>query len=277
MRVLAQLMVMVVSVLCFNSAAYADEASSYYRKALAYKRQGNVDQAIDSLKKALELRENYAAAHQSLGILYRKKNKLGQAIQHLKVAARLESKSAEIQYSLGLAYLMDRRVKPALKAMRRAAALKPKDAQIQAGLGTLLIREDPKQATVHLLRAVKAKPNDHEYVQQLGLAFRKAKKFKQAEKYLLKSASMKEDASTEFNLGVLYRRMEKSAKAVTHYEEAIRLDPKMAPAFWDVAHMYTQLKRHDDAIKAYEHYLELKGHGRDAPIARKRIKELKQK
>lgn len=277
MRVLAQLVVLVVSVIFFSGAVFADAASSHYRKALAYKRQGNVDQAIESLKKALELREDYAAVHHSLGMLYRKKNRLDKSIRHLEEAARLEPKSADIQYSLGLAYLMDKRLKPALKAMRLAAKLKPKDAQIQAGLGSLLIREDPKQATVHLLRAVKAKPNEYEYVQQLGLAFRKAKNYKQAEKYLLKSVSMKEDASTHFNLGVLYRRMDKAQKSVNHYEEAIRLDPKMAPAFWDVAHMYTQLKRDDDAIKAYENYLALKGHSGDAAIARKRIKELKKK
>jgi len=277
MRVLVLLIVLAGSVAASPGAAHADEASSHYHKALVHKRQGNLDRAIASLKQALALRDDYAAAHHSIGMLYRKRGKVDKALEHLREAARLESGSAEIHYSLALAWLAGKRVEQAIAAMRRAAELKPKDPEIQAGLGSLLIRKDPKQATVYLLKAVKAMPDDHQIVQQLGLAYRKAKNFKLAEKYLLRSAAIKETATTEFNLGVLYRRMEKPQKAVAHYEAALQLNPKMAAAHWDVAHMYTQLKRDEDAIRSYRAYLALKGKSRAAAIARKRIKELQKK
>jgi tetratricopeptide (TPR) repeat protein len=72
--------------------------------------------------------------------------------------------------------------------------------------------------------------------------------------------------------------MGKQDKAIEHYEAAIRLDPKMAAAYWDVAHMYAQKKRDADAVAAYEKYLKVTG-GKtgDSDIARKRIKELKKK
>jgi tetratricopeptide (TPR) repeat protein len=256
-------------------AVLADEAATYYHKAMVYKRDGNVEKAIQTLHEALEKREDYAAVHFSLGLLYRQKGNAAKAIYHLERAAQLESKNGEILYSLGLAYHRANRVEDAIQTLTKAAALSPKDDQIQSALGTLLIRKDAKLALPYLEAAVRAKPKEPNYVQQLGLAYRKANNLPLAEKYLLQAAELKEDATTEFNLGVLYRRLDKKDKAITHYESAIRLDPKMAEAYWDVAHLYSQLKRAEDAVTSFETYLKLAGDSKDASIARKRIQELR--
>lgn len=258
-------------------AALADQASAHYHKALALKRQGKVDQAIGELKKALEQREDYAAAHYSIGVLYRQKNEHSKALFHLEKAVRSEPKNAQAHYSLGLAYFQAGRKGDALLSLKRAAELDPKNHQIQHQVGVLLIRSNPKGAIPYLEAAVKAKPDEPDYLHQLGLAYRRAGNLKRAEGYMLQAAAKKEDAKIEFDLGVLYRRMTKPFKAIERYEKAIRLDPKLAPAYWDVAHMYSQAKRPDDAVKAFESYLRLRGDGKDADIARKRIKELKRK
>jgi protein O-GlcNAc transferase len=257
--------------------ALADEASAHYHKAMAYKQRGDVKAAIKELHDALEKREDYAAVHHSLGMLYRQQKNFMKAIYHLERAATLEPKAAQVHYSLGLAYNQAGRTEEAITTLNKAATLAPKDDQIQAALGTLLIRKDPKQAVPHLLAAVAVKPQDPEYLHQLGLAYRKSNDNKNAEKYLRQSWELKEDAGTAFDLGVLYRRLDKQDKAVESYEAAIRLDPKMAPAYWDVGQMYIQMKRSGDAIGSFETYLKLKGDSKDAEIARKRIKELRGK
>jgi tetratricopeptide (TPR) repeat protein len=267
---------LVLGVLLIAAPALGDEAATYYHQAMAYKKSGKIEDAIKALKQAIAAREDYAAAHFSIGILYRQRKDNDKAIQHLERATRIDGKNAQAFYSLGLAYHQAGRADDGEKALRTAAKLAPKDDQIQSALGTLLIRKDPKQAIPYLQAAVNAKPTDAGYNHSLGLAYRKANDNKKAEQYLLKSASLKEDATTSFDLGVLYRRMEKKEKAVQHYEDAIRLDPKLAAAYWDVAHIYGQLKREDDAIRSYEKYLELtRGKSKDAEIAKKRIKELK--
>jgi Flp pilus assembly protein TadD len=262
-------------VLVGQGAALADQATPHYHNGLAYKRQGRIKLAIQELRKAIELREDYAAAHHSIGMLYRKQGNHNQAISHLERAAKLQSKSGQVQYSLGIAYHRAGRKEDAIVALTRAAKLSPKDDQIQAQLGVLLIRKNPKGAIPYLKVAVKIKPNEADYLHQLGLAYRRTRDLKQAEHYMLKAAAIKEGAKLAFDLGVLYRRKGKPFKAIERYEKAIRLDPKLAAAHWDVAHMYKQARRIDDAIKAYERYVELKGGSGDSSIARKRIKELK--
>jgi tetratricopeptide (TPR) repeat protein len=277
-RTFCRALIVAASAMLLAPAAQADEASTYYHKAMAYKKVGKIEEAIRELKAALTKRESYAAVHFSLGVLYRQQKKNDLAIQHLERATKLEPKAAQNHYSLGLAYNQAGREDDAVKSLTAAAALAPKDDLIQSSLGTLLIRKDPKKALPYLQAAVTAKPNDAGYLHYLGLAYRKANNNKLALQYLMKSAERKEDATTEFDLGVLYRRMGKQQQAVEHYQTAIRLDPKMAAAYWDVAHMYSQLKREDDAIAAYEKYIKLTGgKSKDVEIARKRVKELKRK
>lgn len=275
MRLLWIAAVLTVTSLAAMPLAQADRASQHYHKALSHKRQGDTKAAIEELRRALQAREDYAAAHHSLGMLYRNAKSFPKAIYHLERATELEPKNARARYSLALSYHKAGRRDEALEAMTKAAALDPKDHQIQSTLGTLLIRKDPRRAVSHLEAAVKVKPNDARYLQQLGLAHRKAGDDKQAEKHLIRSAALKPDPVTEFNLGVLYRRTDRQDKAVLHYEKALKLNPKLAAAYWDLAHVYAQLDRKDEAVEAYEKYIQHARGAKDIKIARERIKALK--
>jgi len=284
---------LIITVLLLTThPAQADEASSLYHQAMAYKKQHKYNDAIVKLKAAIVARDDYAAAHYSLGILYRKQKKNDKAIKHLERATKLEGQSGKIFYSLGLAYYAAGQKKKALTALDKAAAMEPNNDQLVASLGTLLIRFDPERALRHLHHAVKLKPQDGGHLHQLGLAYRRAagrafrqrKKAKgdkymaQAEKYLVQAtAFLDKNAKLHFDLGVLYRRLERTKKAVHHYERALELNPKLAAAWWDLGHMYANDKRNDDAVKAYQKYIDLKGGSKDASIARKRLKELKKR
>jgi protein O-GlcNAc transferase len=288
------LITLVLALGCFSfaSTANADRASTLYRQAIAYKKQGKIPQAIAKLKDALQERSNYAAAHRSLGILYRRLKKYPKATYHLEQAAKLEPQSAQVHYSLGLVYFRAGHRAKAAKSLNKAATLDPKNAQLLASLGAVLIRMDPEQALRVLHKAVKLKPQDGEMLHQLGLAYRKAAGraarlrqkakvapyMKKAEKYMvLASAFADKSARLHFDLGVLYRRTDRLNQAISHYERAVSLDPKLASAWWDLGHVYSKVKRNDDAVKAYQKYIDLRGGSGAANIARKRIKGLKGK
>jgi len=84
------------ALLLLGGPAAADEAATYYHKAMAYKQQGKVDDAIRELRRAIELRQDYAAAHYSLGILYRQKREDQKAIFHLEEGPpRFDPKAAQ--------------------------------------------------------------------------------------------------------------------------------------------------------------------------------------
>ncbi|MFH1129925.1 MAG: tetratricopeptide repeat protein [Pseudomonadota bacterium] len=278
-----------MSILFAVGLAQADVAAVHYHKALALKNQKKTDLAILELKKALANREDYAAAHLSLGILYRQQKEYSKAIFHLEKAADLEPKSAEAHLSLGKAYHYVGRKEEALVSLEKALKLDPNDLHIRYTLGVMFLGKDPTKAIEYLHAVVKAKPTEADFNHQLGLAYRKATNqltgpknkdkrtefLKEAEKYLLKAAAVKEDAGLEFDLGVLFRRTERASLAIEHYENAVRLDPRMAAAFWDLGILYSQAKEYGNAIRCYENYEKLTG-GKDN-IAKKRLEELREK
>jgi len=273
-----------------HTDALADRAASLYHKAMALKRTGKKAEAIKTLQMALAEREDYAAVHRSLGILYRQSGNLSQAIYHLQRALDLQPGSADVHYSLGLAYYQSGEKKKALESLEKATRLKPKDAQMAAQYGTMMIRIDPEKALRPLHRAVKLSPKNGDYLHQLGLAYRKAstqagarrkealydRYLKKAEQYLLEASALKDSASLNFDLAVLYRRKEKPFKAIEYLRRAVELDPKLKAAWWDLGHMYKKTKQDEEAVQAFEKYIQLDG-GPSAKIARQRIKELKSK
>jgi tetratricopeptide (TPR) repeat protein len=275
--------------LLIGGVAQADRASTHYHKAMALKRQGNIDQAIAALRQAIAERDDYAAAHRSIGVLYRQSKQYGKAVMHLERAASLQPQAADVHYSLGLAYYRNGDKEKALRAIKRASSLKPNDARMRAQLGTLMVRSDPEGAIVHLKEAVRLDPQNAGHLHQLGLAYRRASArvgkneskrreyLKQAQKTLEQAVALGETAELNFDLGVLYRRLDKPFKSIEHYRRALDMKPKMAAAWWDLGHMYAKSKQHEEAIAAYEQYLKLQGHSKDAPIAQKRIKELKKR
>ena len=68
--------------------ARADRASTHYHKAMALKRQGKIDEAIAAMRQALEARNDYAAAHRSIGVLYRQRKQYGPSVLQSPVLNR---------------------------------------------------------------------------------------------------------------------------------------------------------------------------------------------
>jgi protein O-GlcNAc transferase len=276
-RAVTAILLTVSLLLALPGPAEADLAATRYHKAMALKKLGKIDEAIKELRLALADRPNYVAVLHSLGMLLRQKGEFDESIRLLEQAVKLEPKNGQILYSLGIAYHKGKRVDDAIRIMTTAATLSPKDDLIQYQLGAMLVKKEPKKAIPYLEAAVKAKPEEPDYVAHLGLAYRRVDNLKLAEQYLVKAAGLRDNPLVEFDLGVLYRKLKKVELAIEHYEKAIQLDPKMAPAHWDLGHMYTLAKRPDDAVKAFQAYVKLKGDSADVEVAKQRIKELKGK
>lgn len=272
-----------------SAPAYADRAAAHYHRGLSLKQQGDIDGALKAFAEALVAREDYAAAHYSIGILYRQKGAHKKAVRHLQRASELDGNNAKILYSLGLAQFSAGERDAATKTLIRAADLSPKDPKILGQAGVILIRTDPARAIGYLTRAVKLDSSDVNNIHQLGLAYRKtstrltapeqdkkrSEHLKQAEKYLRWAASKKQSAAIEFDLGVLYRRLENEREAIIHYQRAVGLDPKMAAAYWDLGHVLRRADRFGEAAAAFEKYIELRAGTKSAKIARERIKEIR--
>jgi len=85
-----------------------------------------------------------------------------------------------------------------------------------------------------------------------------------------------ESAAAYFYLGVALSTQEEVAEAARAYENALRLEPGLAEAHWNLALAYVGLGRAPEAIAEFEAFITLKPVSPDAERARAFITELQQ-
>ncbi|MFL6230798.1 MAG: tetratricopeptide repeat protein [Pyrinomonadaceae bacterium] len=78
----------------------------YYNLGLSYAALGKSQEATDALKKAIEIKPDYAEAHYNLGLIYAHDEQYPQAIDEFRQAIKTKPGYAEARYNLALAYYL---------------------------------------------------------------------------------------------------------------------------------------------------------------------------
>ena len=117
-----------------------DEAIAHYRKALEIKpdyaeahnnlgnalaSRGQVDEAIAHYQKALEIKPDYAEAHNNLGMALASRGQVDEAIAQYRKALEIKPDLAEAHNNLGMALHQQGKVSDAVAHWREAARLQP--------------------------------------------------------------------------------------------------------------------------------------------------------
>jgi serine/threonine-protein kinase len=137
----------------FLTAAVAlrpDSPGAHYNLGIALRRKGQVDEAIASYKKAIELDPKYTWAHNMLGYqLWWGKGQADEAIACFRKAIDLDPKSAYPHVTLG-AVLCDakRDYDAAIACFRTAIELDPNDATAHSNLGEALRHKGQVDAAI---------------------------------------------------------------------------------------------------------------------------------
>ena len=63
--------------------------------SMAYLRLGNVEEALKTTQKAIEVNPNYASSYLLLGQIYQQKNNLTEAVKALETAVKIDPQLAE--------------------------------------------------------------------------------------------------------------------------------------------------------------------------------------
>jgi tetratricopeptide (TPR) repeat protein len=92
----------------------------------AYFDSGQIDRAIETYSKALEIVPNNADVHTDLGIMYRRKGDYDRAIAEFKKAAEIDPQHVNSRYNLGIVLLHDKGdIKGAIKAWEDYLKVQP--------------------------------------------------------------------------------------------------------------------------------------------------------
>ena len=258
-----------------------DVAEGWYNLGVVEARLGHLDAAAQAYTRALEKKPSLSAAAENLGVLYQNQGKVQQAASAYQRilkwhpdSARARVRLAELyreqgdatravsfaraalvrEPDLALAYKVLMRVavdhgKPALtrllalKAQRRSS----QDPEIPYRLAQVDLQEhDEDQAIADLRQSVKLDPH---YLPARRLLLEIAKRHQDwataaAELTAILKANPK-DAAGFVDLGVAYRGLGKPKLASTAYQQALKLDPKLPEAHYDLGLLAFQV-RHDN-------------------------------
>ncbi len=117
---------------------YPDNAQIYFEYALLLEQDGAQKQAIERMKKVLQLKPDHAEALNYLGYTWADNNiNLEKALDYVQRSMRLKPHNGYIQDSLGWVYFRMGKLGQAVQEMLKALKLEPSDPHIYEHLGEI--------------------------------------------------------------------------------------------------------------------------------------------
>jgi superkiller protein 3 len=223
---------------------------------------GNVDQAIASYRKALEVDPANGTARVALiNNQARKGDNEGALAEAQKLVAE-NPNNAEAQLLVARALLRKNDYQNAAVALEKAAQLSPGAAEAHALLGTAYqFNRRTEEALGAYKKAVDLAPNNLDYRTTygllLGLTGKEEEGAAELKKVVSNPAYKSEDAW--INLGWVYRNMTppKIDESVAAYKKALDIDPKNVQSALGMGWAYSYGKNWDGSIAAFQQAIKL--------------------
>jgi len=163
------------------SATLSDDAEVHCMAGYDFERKGQLDQAIESYKKALEVWPEYAHAHYNLGHVYRRQKKLDLATQEFQRAIDGDPRYPGAHYNLGLLYAEADQLDLAAQCFTTSTTINDKHPGSWEELGNVRLRQgNAGEARKYLQRAIELEPNLASAHNSLGIVYAQSGQMDQA-------------------------------------------------------------------------------------------------
>lgn len=282
----------------FKAALDADQdlAEAEYNLGVIAERQGNTQEAISryqaALKKKPTLRqasENLAVIAQNAGDItgavstyqgilkiypddgnararlaeiYRQTGDHAKAMEFSRAALMREPQSVTAYKVMMRSYLERKQLAMAKLVALRAMKIDQNDPELHHTIGLILLQEEKKDAArLSFKRAVEVRADYVPARVLLAQMDLEAEDYPGAEEHLRRILQAdSKNAAAHLNLGIAYKGQGQLDKAMQEYDEAEKLDPKMAAIYFNRAVL---LHRHkgapERAIELYRKYIAMAG------------------
>jgi tetratricopeptide (TPR) repeat protein len=216
-----------VNVLTF----YPESHSAHNNLANAYRRRGQVDQAIAEFQKAIAIKP-HPKTYDNLGATYRKKGMFTEAINAHQEAMKLDPKNPEPHFGLGVVYAEQGNIRQAFAEYDRALELNPSYSDAYVNRGVLkLARGDYEGAVADYRKAIAVNPYYGYPHYNLAVALSEHGDHEQARKEYEEAVRVQPTLIVaRINLGILYAKIGKLPEAREQFEEILELDPSNTTA-----------------------------------------------
>ena len=194
------------------------------QQAIASHKEGKIEEAEKSYKKAIELKPDYVEAHYNLGVTLRILGRFDEAEKSYKKAIELKPDFPEAHYNLGVTLQDLGRLDEAEKSYKKTIELKPDFPEAHNNLGnTLFELSKIDEAETSLKKAIELKPNY---------------------------------ATAHYNLGNTLNNKGDLVAAIDSYKQALNIQPDYAEAWRNVLFPLQAIKLQASSV---ENHLPLLG------------------
>lgn len=189
-------------------------ADAHFSLGKAYHQMNMPEQATAEFLKTVEIDPDYVKAHIYLAQDYAAAGEYQKVIKHLSKAAELDDSNAEVLKTLGamlLKYGGDAGEQPAREALEKAYKLKPDDAEILANYAyTLYLDRMFNQAIDNYEKAVEIRPDYPEAHYNLALAYSAVRKYELAQQHWERVLQLAPDSQLASKAAEYIKKLEES-------------------------------------------------------------------
>ena len=231
----------------------------HYNLGSALLRAGRVDEAIGSLRRALELEPDMGSGYENLGAALLAKGRVEEAVAYLQKAVAIQPTRTSPHYNLGDALLRSGQVNEAMAQLQRALELQPDMAPAHMSLGNALLRQgQANDALAHLQKAVELQPTLADAHYNLANALLQQRRTGEALTHFQKAVALQPGLAPAHN-GLANALLQEGRvdEALAQLKTALSLDPRFPEAHLNLANLLLQAKQLDDAIAHFEAALDI--------------------
>lgn len=159
----------------YDLAKAMEQAEGADKQALAVEQQDSLQQATENLTKAIQVKNNYAAAHYQMALVHVRKNDLENAINELAVNYAINPEDVGTLFQLGLLYYQNEEKENAQAALERAVELSPNYSNARWYLASLYEEQGEVAKAIEQIEKVEELNPDNELVKEKLQALRTGK------------------------------------------------------------------------------------------------------
>ncbi|TNE65710.1 MAG: tetratricopeptide repeat protein [Bacteroidetes bacterium] len=229
-------------------------------RSTIFLRQKRFEEAEQLLLKIIEQVDTnicFPCMHQNLGQAYLQMHRYPEAAAQYQKAIALDSTFSRAYNGLGKVYQLQKRYAEAERWFKKSIELDSTFSNTYFRLGYLYSEQNrDTEAERYFLKSIQLKPRQYFAHYGLGNLYMDQNRYEEAAKHFnIALAFRPSDMHTNYLLAQAYQRTGRYPEAEKQYLKTIALDPGQPAPYYDLACMYSLLKKHDPGFEYLDNAL----------------------
>ncbi len=231
--------------------------------ALAYSREGRLDDSLAAYREALRLKPDDPESHYNVATALIALRRPNDAFPHFEEALRLRPTHSEAHSNYGLALMQSGQIAKAIGRFEESLRHNPREATTHNNLGIALAQTGRlPEALPHFEEAVKLAPAYAEAHNNRGFALKQSGDAAASIVHFERAVALDPNyTEARNNLGLTLAQVGRRAEAVPHLEAVALLEPAYADGHYHLGRVLVELGRNAEAIRKLQEALRVQpGH-----------------